>query len=217
MKNTKKLVVAFAIGAICVVGTSSSSWASPNPAVSPSFSPSSGWIAVAPLSGSTFKPGEQGISTGVSPRLLGFLDWFKCWKTDNSTWVIQSFSTSYLGSKRIMSIQCGTQETHGYLHIALPETERQKQWRGRITQAQTGANTDGWDDFMWNLAMTTWNKPEVSIEQGNGKVCRSAPIDMYGPNANGQLVLKYTFRPSFIWSMTNNRLITAIPSNTPTC
>lgn len=217
MKSTVKLVSALAIGAVCVVGASSSSWASPSPAITPSMSPYTGWVAVAPLTGTTFSPTTRTVSTGVNPKLLGFIDWFTCWKTDNSSWVIQSFSTSYLGSKRTMSIQCGTQATHGYLHIALPVNDRQKQWRDRITQAQTGANTDGWDDFMWDLAMKSWSNPELSIDVGNGKVCRSAPIEMYGINSNGQMAFKYTFRPTFIWSVTQNRLITAIPSTTPTC
>lgn len=216
MKNTHKFLTALAIGSSCALLASSSSWASPNPSTSPSLTQAIGWYAVAPLSGATFVPSKQDI-TAMTPKLLGFVDWVSCWKMHNETWAIQSFVTSYLGTKRVMSIQCGTQETHGYFHIALPETERQRQWRNRITQAQPSANTDVWDDFMWDLAMKTWANPDISIDQGNGKVCRSAPIQMFGTGANGQMVLKYTFRPSFVWSVTQNRLITAIPTTTPTC
>ena len=78
-------------------------------------------------------------------------------------------------------------------------------------------NTDSWDDLMWMAAKDSWSDKAFTMNVGSGKVCRSAPIEMYGRNPDGSITLKYTFRPTFIWSMTDNRLITAIPSSSPTC
>jgi hypothetical protein len=217
MNKSIKFISATGLGVALLLGTGASAWALSNPAISPAPTASVSWDAVAPSSGTAFKPVTPAGSTSASPKLIGLVDWSQCYVLNNETWKIQSFSTTYLGAKKTLSIQCGTQATQGYFHIALPVSGRQQEWRNRITQAQPGANTDGWDDWMWWLAIQTWNAPEVSVNQGNGKVCRSAPIQMYGTSSTGARVLKYTFRPSFVWSITQDRLITAIPSTNSTC
>lgn len=217
MKLTIKHISATALGVAFLLGPAASARAIPAMTPSPASTATPSWFAVAQNSASTFTPKSAKDSTSSDLKLLGLLDWSQCYVTKNETWKIQSFITTYLGARKVLSIQCGSQGTQGYLHVALPATGRQQQWRDRITQAQPGANTDSWDDFMWWLAQQTWTNPAVSVEQGIGKVCRSAPIQMFGTNSNGVRVLKYTFNPSFAWSITQDRLITAIPTTTSTC
>jgi hypothetical protein len=159
--------------------------------------------------------GRDSGSRNGGGKLLGLADWLQCWNFANYSWVINSFQAP--AAKRTMSIQCGSQTTHGYLHIALNTSGHQTGWRNRILQASPVENTDAWDDLMWLAARDSWNEKAFSKNVGGGKVCRSAPVEMYGRNPDGSITLKYTFRPTFIWSMTENRLITAIPSSSPTC
>jgi hypothetical protein len=201
-----------------LLSTSSTAWAKgPQPSAPQPFSEISSWKAVSEISGAAFDPHLDTTTDSYSNRLLALDDWSQCWILNNQTWVIDYFSTIYLGAKINMSIQCGTTDTQGYFHIAVGSSGHQQGWRNRITQARPGDSTDSWDDLMWWAAIQSWNAPELSVNQGNGKVCRSTPVQMYGYDSRGQLALKYTFRPSFVWSVTQNRLITAIPSTTPSC
>lgn len=218
--HTKRLLS----GLLCVIAitsSTSSAWAtdSAGPSSIPGTSSNNLTQAmVATIDGVSFTSGtpKSGLG-GNSPKLLGLIDWLQCRSYSNSTWTISSFSTTYLGASRVMRIQCGSGTTHGYLHIADGNSDHQKGWRLRITQANPADNTDIWDDFMWWAAQKTWANPETSLNLGNGKVCRSAPIDMSGRRPDGSSGYKYTFRPTFIWSITDNRLITAIPSTATTC
>lgn len=187
----------------------------PKPTPAPSLS-AANLIAYSPTSRTSFAlDGRASSTNNGGGKLLGLADWLQCWNFANNSWVISSFQA--LAAKRTMSIQCGSQTTHGYLHIALGKSGHQSGWRNRILQANPTLNTDSWDDLMWMAAKDSWNDKAFTMNVGSGKVCRSAPIEMYGRNPDGSLTLKYTFRPTFIWSMTENRLITAIPSSSPTC
>lgn len=219
MKKHLKKALVLSICATLISGVAASAAAreatKPNPSTPNSAQE---LIAVASGTNETFNIGDAQSGQGASTsRLLGYFDWLQCRSFGNETWVISSFNTSYLGAKKSMAIQCGSATTQGYLHIADGQSNHQLGWRNRINQANPGDNTDTWDDFMWWSAQQAWNVPLVSIDQGNNKLCRSAPIKMYARNANGTLSLRYTFNPSFIWSMSMNRLITAIPSTTATC
>ena len=219
MKTQIKIIATIAICATLAGITTASVQAKEATKPSPSGSSQSSAIyAVSPTGNATFSfaTGNAG-STETNTKLLGYVDWLQCRQFNNETWVINSFSTSYLGTKRNMAIQCGSASTQGYLHIADGDSKHQQGWRGRITQANPGDNTDVWDDFMWWSAQQAWNAPEISKDQGNYKICRSTPIKMYGRDSNGSLVLKFTFRPTIIWSVSANRLITAIPSTTASC
>jgi hypothetical protein len=215
LRNAVIIALSTTLAASASLGVQAREINKPNPAPTNQTSP---LYAVSPNANETFTFADSNsIKDEAGAKLLGYFDWLQCREFNNQTWVISSFSTSYLGTKRNMSIQCGSPSTQGYLHIADGDSKHQQGWRSRVTQANAGDNTDVWDDFMWWSAQQAWNAPEVSKDQGNGKVCRSTPIKMYGRASNGTLVLKYTFRPSIVWSVTANRLITAIPSTTSTC
>lgn len=219
MKKQLKIVATLAICATLAASTTASVQAKevtkPSPVASSQLS---ALFAVSPKANETFSFATANTSANeTGTKLLGYLDWLQCRQFNNETWVINSFATSYIGSKRNMSIQCGSASTQGYLHIADGDSKHQQGWRNRITQANPGDNTDMWDDFMWWSAQQAWNSPEISKDQGNNKICRSTPIKMYGRDSNGSLVLKFTFRPTIIWSISANRLITAIPSTTVSC
>jgi hypothetical protein len=217
MNKKTKVAIAVAGGFCLLVGTASTSAAKQPNGSEPSSAPQSNWLAVAPLSGDVFTPSTIGSGGVVNPHLLQIDDWDKCWIQHVESWQIEAFTTTYLGARKRMSIQCGTAETHGYLHVALGKNGHQKGWRDRVRQAEPRENTDSWDDLMWFSAISTWESPEVSVNKGSGKVCRSGPIQMFETRPNGSKVLKYTFRPTFIWSITANRLITAIESTLPSC
>ena len=187
----------------------------PKPTPAPSLS-AANLIAYFPTSRTSLAldGSDSGSSNGVG-KLLGLADWLQCWNFANYSWVISSFQAPV--AKRTMSIQCGSQTSHGYLHIALGKSGHQSGWRNRIFQANPAMNTDSWDDLMWMAAKDSWNDKAFTMNVGSGKICRSAPVEMYGRNPDGSITLKYTFRPTFIWSMTDNRLITAIPSSSPSC
>jgi hypothetical protein len=216
-----KFITSTTIGvAVCVtLSTLSLSAVSAKEAPKPIPTPSltaANLIVYSPTSRTSFAlDGSNYSSNGSGGKLLGFADWLQCWNFANYSWVISSFQAQ--AAKRTMSIQCGSQTTHGYLHIALGKSGHQSGWRNRILQANPTLNTDSWDDLMWMAAKDSWNDNAFTMNVGRGKVCRSVPVEMYGRNPDGSITLKYTFRPTFIWSITENRLITAIPSSSPSC
>jgi hypothetical protein len=214
-KTLTTIVIAVCVTLSTVSLTSVSAKELPKPTPAPSLS-AANLIAYFPTSRTSLAldGSDSGSSNGVG-KLLGLADWLQCWNFANYSWVISSFQAPV--AKRTMSIQCGSQTSHGYLHIALGKSGHQSGWRNRIFQANPAMNTDSWDDLMWMAAKDSWSDKAFTMNVGSGKVCRSAPIEMYGRNPDGSITLKYTFRPTFIWSMTDNRLITAIPSSSPTC
>lgn len=215
IKITATIAICAALAASATASVQAQEATKSNPAA---VSQITGLFAVSPNANETFSfAASNSRATGTGTKLLGYLDWLQCRQFNNETWVINSFATSYSGTKRNMAIQCGSASTQGYLHIADGDSKHQQGWRNRITQANPGENTDVWDDFMWWSAQQAWNSPEISKDQGNNKICRSTPIKMYARDSNGSLVLKFTFRPTIIWSISVNRLITAIPSTTASC
>lgn len=219
MKNKPLKIVLALFCTSSIALTTSASWANTPDENGPTTKPGTkSSVAFAPISGSIFSSTKGRTEpNSAGPRLLGYFDWLQCWNYANDTWAISSFKTTYLGVAKTMSIQCGSARTHGYLHIVLGDSNHENGWRNRIAQANPGDNTDSWDDLMWWSAQQAWMRPDVSVNVGNGKVCRSAPIAMFGRNPNGSQYVKYTFRPTFIWSITDNRLITAIPSTSASC
>lgn len=217
MNKKIKVAIAVAGGVFLLFGANSTSSAKQANDSQRSSAPQSSWFAVAPLSGDVFTPSTGKSGELANPHLLKIDDWDKCWIQHVESWEIEAFTTRYLGARKRLSIQCGTAETHGYLHVALGKNAHQKGWRNRVKQADPRDNTDSWDDLMWFSAISTWKSPEVSVSKGSGKVCRSGPIQMFQTGPNGSKVLKYTFRPTFIWSITANRLITAIETTVPSC
>lgn len=217
MKRISKALIAGTIGTTALFVAGSTALANPRSFDPAGVNSTAGWFAVAPLSGDVFIPPDAKSTTGVNPNLLQIDDWDKCWIQHVASWQIEAFTTRYLGARKRMSIQCGTSGTHGYLHIALGDNNHQDGWRRRVKQAEPQANSDSWDDLMWFSAKSTWSSPETSIEKGSGKICRSGPVQMFQTRANGSKVLKYTFRPTFIWSITANRLITAIETTATSC
>lgn len=177
------------------------------------------WFAIDSETGAVFTPEDLSMweAAPTTARLLAIDDWTACWVWEDSNWKIATFLTTYLGSARTMSIQCGTATTHGYFHIALGESNHQQGWRNRITKANPSASTDSWDDLMWWSASQSWKNPLKTVDVGGGKICRPGLIEMYGPDSSGKMVLKYSFKPTFFWSVTQNRLVTAVPSTSPTC
>lgn len=179
---------------------------------------SSDWMAVNPATGDTYLEGQVDIwaPPPLDPRtrLLAPDDWTQCWVLGNQSWVISSFAGSWGTIKKNLALKCGSASTMGYLHIL---EGQQSDWRNRISQTGTSSSTDSWDDFMWWAAEQTWKNPQETVFQGNGKICRFAPMAMFGPNSSGQMIYKYTFVPTYIWSMTNNLLITAYPPKNKSC
>lgn len=177
------------------------------------------WMAVSSNSSITLIDGQVDIwAAEVTPdprsRLLAFDDWTQCNVLGNDSWVIASFTGFWGTTSKNLNLKCGSETTMGYLHI---RSGHESQWRNRLTQSGYTGSTDEWDDLMWGSAEVAWKDPDVTKILGQGKVCRSASMQMYLVYPNGYREYKYTFSPTFIWSMTNNLLITAIPSSQPTC
>jgi hypothetical protein len=219
MKKTLKQV---ASSAICIgLIFSAFSGAAAEPKAVQTSKPLAGgklsWVAVAPLSGQSLTATADGglFDSGQTP--FAFREPVQCKSQPAPGKKLDWFATTFRGSKRSLSIQCGSASTHGYLHIAEGKSGHQRGWRKRVTMANPFANSDAWGELMWWSAIQSWVHPDVSLSQGNGKVCRSALIRMSGLGAPGSQNRTYVFRPTFIWSVTNDRLITAIPSTTFTC
>jgi hypothetical protein len=217
LNRISKALIAATIGTTALLVVDSSAHAHLRSSDPSRGNSTAGWFAVAPLTGDVFIPPNARSTSEVNPNLLQIDDWDKCWIQHVESWQIEAFTTRYLGARKRMSIQCGSADTHGYLHVALGKNAHQKGWRNRVKQAEPRENTDSWDDLMWFSAISTWTSPEVSVNKGSGKVCRSGPIQMFETRPNGSKVLKYTFRPTFIWSITANRLITAIETTVASC
>lgn len=174
-----------------------------------------GWYVDFPATGHRFTPQDDvDSSQGPNPRLLDLTDWTNCHVFQNETHVIDSFDFYWNGESKDMGIQCGKAENpggQGYFHIVFGHED---QWRGRIDQIGIGASTDPWDDLMWVAAVEsllgTWDS---SGGGPDGKLCAASKMEM--KKTDGTLV--YTFYPSFSWSLTNNRLITAIPTTSSNC
>lgn len=175
------------------------------------------WVAVAPLSGQSLSATLDGRLVDSSAGTLSLPGETECRSQPRAEKRVGWFEATLGGMKRTLSVQCGSAATHGYLHIAEGRSDHQRGWRKRLAMADPLAKTDAWDELMWWAAIQTWLKPEKSIGVGDGKICRSGPISVYGQTTSGSRYLKFTFRPTFVWSLTNNRLITAIPSTRPTC
>jgi len=213
MNHFIKPVITFVVLSFAVLTGSSSVSAS-----SASSSTQVDWIAVNPATGDTYIDGQVDIwsrpPVDSRTRLLAFDDWTQCWVIGNQSWVIASFSGSWGTIYKNLDLKCGSASTMGYFHIL---DKHETEWRNRIAQTGTGQSTDSWDDFMWWAAEQTWKQPAGTVNQGNGKICRYAPMEMYSLDGTGQKVYKYTFVPTFIWSMTNNHLITGFPPTTQYC
>lgn len=186
-------------------------------AVSSASAKTLGWVAVASLSGESLSAAVDGKLFVSNKGTLSLPGETECRSRPRTEKRVDWFETSFGGLKRTLSLQCGSAATHGYLHIAEGKSDHQSGWRKRLAMADPLAKTDSWDELMWWSAIQTWMSPEKSIILGDGKICRSGPVSVYGHTASGSRYLKFTFRPTFIWSLTNNRLITAIPSTRPTC
>jgi len=213
MKRFIKPLAAFAALSCASLITFGSASASPA-----SSATQSDWMAVNPATGDSYREGQVDIwaPPPLDPRtrLLAPDDWTQCWVLRNQSWVISSFAGSWGTIKKNLDLKCGSASTMGYFHIL---DKHQAQWRNRISQTGTTTSTDSWDDFMWWAAEQTWKNPQETVNQGSGKVCRFAPMEMFGPDSSGQIVHKYTFVPTYIWSMTNNHLITGFPPTTRYC
>ena len=178
------------------------------------------WEAETGSGSSIFLPGSTDIwATEASenmklPRLLAFDDWTQCWVFRNTTWSIASFTGNYFGTSKTLALKCGAAESSGYFHIL---DKHEAQWRSRITQADSSAPTDAWDDLMWFAAKSSWTDYDISVPQGSGKLCRSLKVDLVSRNKLGLEIRRYSFNPTFIWSLNNNVLITAIPSSSSAC
>lgn len=178
------------------------------------------WEARGDYGSATFVPGSSDIwaaqvpERSPAPRVLAIDDWTQCYVFNNSTWNIETFNTTYLGSPKTFNLKCGTASTSGYFHI---QNKHEIGWRKRITQAQPLADTETWDDFMWFVSKSVWTNYDYSVHEGNGKLCRSAPIKMYEYNASGIGIYKYTFNPTIVWSLSNNLLVTAYPTSQHNC
>ncbi|MFC6355603.1 hypothetical protein [Luethyella okanaganae] len=143
--------------------------------------------------------------------LLDPVDWAQCHTFNNASWVIIDYPLWWDGVKKTMKLKCGISGTSGWFHI---RDGKMDQWKGRITQATPGANTDPWDDLMWWGATMSLDYPYSNSGPTNGKVCMTTQIDMY--NLNTQSFV-YSFFPTYSWSITDDRLVTAIPSTNPGC
>lgn len=200
--------------AIFLIGTGITSGHSPAHASSEGH-----WVAKTSTSSHTLMDGQIDIwapEVQLDPRLrlLAFDDWAQCNVFGNDSWVITSFVGSWGSTSKRLDLKCGSEATMGYLHI---RSGHETQWRNRISQTGFTGSTDRWDDFMWGSAELAWRYPDFSSVESYGKVCRSTSIDMFFVDSSGKSVYKYTFWPTFIWSMTNNHLITGYPSSNPGC
>jgi len=175
------------------------------------------WVAVAPLSGQTLSATSDGKLFRSKSTPFSLQEARPCQGQPDPGKKLDWFATKFMGSNRTFSIQCGSAKTHGYLHVAEGKSGHQRGWRKRVIMTNWAGSSDAWDELMWWSAIQSWNSPEISVNQAGGKSCRTALIEMWGPNISGVQNRKYIFRPTFIWSVTNDRLITAIPSTTSTC
>lgn len=192
-------------------------------AVSEAYSDTAGgqegeWYVSFPETGNIYHPStiggsDTGSAGDSSVNLLDPIDWANCHVFQNETHVIDSFEYYWNGSSKQMGIQCGKAENprgQGYFHISFGH---ETQWRDRITQVG-GGNTDAWDNLMWIAAVESLLATYDSSGGGaDGKLCAVTWMEMHREDGS----LAYTFYPSFLWSLTSDRLITAIPTTKPDC
>lgn len=117
-------------------------------------------------------------------------------------------------------LQCGPigLKSYGWHHM---QSNHQSQWEGRVVQ-MTGLpygspGTPAWDDFMESFIKQTLWEPGGITKEYSGKRCYTAIFDVYRLSSNGTPVYQYTFNPTTILSMSNNRVISSYPTTSQDC
>ncbi|KQP71201.1 hypothetical protein ASF40_05195 [Microbacterium sp. Leaf288] len=116
-------------------------------------------------------------------------------------WVPQATGTVYL--------QCGpiSTKTYGWHHI---QDRHQNQWQARVNAIPSSV---AWDDFMEGITRQVLDWPDNYTKEYGGKRCYTSMIQIW--TTSGTLL--YTFNPSVVVSMTNNRVITSYAPDTTDC
>lgn len=109
---------------------------------------------------------------------------------------VGSYEVSGLGT---VHLRCGD-AGQGYVHI---RGQHQTDWQILVDSFGGGV----WDDFMEFTVASILAAPSVSVDQGSGKTCYSAPIQVFTA-AGGER----TIYPTVVVSRNNLRVITAIPT-----
>lgn len=154
----------------------------------------------------------------VTPFLINDpIAWTACFVNHDEDYPLASYTYWGGSDPKIIELQCGYHNTdtstgHGWHHIS---AGHESQWRDRIKQLTSGDPTGaGWDDLMSFANDSNISSPLIDIPRGsNNTRCVSAPILMYDLQGD----YEYTFNPSVIFSTDTNRVITSIPSSTPSC
>lgn len=110
---------------------------------------------------------------------------------------VGAYEVSGLGT---VHLRCGD-AGQGYVHI---RGQHQTDWQTLVDSFGGGV----WDDFMEFTVASILAAPSVSVDQGSGKTCYSAPIIVFTAAAGGER----TIYPTVVVSRNNLRVITAIPT-----
>lgn len=144
----------------------------------------------------------------VTPMLLDPVDSYQCNVRNNSSHMITSYSAARGGGYGGGTIRlfCGTHNAStntgsGFKHI---RERHQGEWQTKKDSWGLGGT---WDDFMDWATASALAAPSEATDQGNGKSCFTAPIQLR--RSDGTVAA--TFYPRVIISRNNTLVITSIP------
>lgn len=106
------------------------------------------------------------------------------------------------------SLFCGDAYS-GYVHI---RSQHGSQWQQVVDMAGGGMNWDDLMDFATKSALWV-PSPDYPVNVGDGKYCYTTPILI--KNSQGQVIKSMS--PTVIVSVNNRKVITSIPTTTPSC
>lgn len=106
----------------------------------------------------------------------------------------------------VVSLKCGT-ISDGYVHIS-----SRHQASGEAQKGSGGL----WDDYMVWATSSALSAPSATYTSADAKRCFTAPIAVF-KYVNGSPQYVKTFNPTIIVSSSGRKVITSIPTNTPSC
>jgi hypothetical protein len=137
------------------------------------------------------------IQTRLNPLVIGLCN------AGVADLVVATMNSSADGA---VDLKCGT-SAEGYVHI---RARHQTAWEN---QKGSGGL---WDDFMVWATTNALAAPSLVINLAGSKRCYTTPLVVF-KYVNGAPQYVKTFNPTIIVSSNNKKVITSIPTNTPSC
>lgn len=219
-----RLATAAALATVMLIASASSANAQGSQDDQPDTqAQSGGWVMVNTETGASIsseelldlipEPPSQG--GGAQPLLINDpLAWTSCFgPLFNADYPLGSYDNVPKATGTIY-LQCGNNEykSYGWWHI---QNQHQGQWEDRIKQVVDAGGVEvPWDDLMAAAVWQTLQPNAKVTREYGGKRCYSVPVTIY---RTSDFAVIFSYNPSTVLSMTNNRVITAIPSSNQAC